>query len=58
MWTLIHHGISERLGLLPFEKATVLSTERSLSECAVVNCCPVNTDLPVSLTTAMWDDRK
>lgn len=34
------------------------TSERSLSEFALVNCFPVTTDMPVSLTAAMWDDRK
>ena len=43
---------------VPFEKVTVLSTERSLSECAAVSCFPVTADMPVSLKAEMWDDRK
>lgn len=43
---------------VPFEKVTVLSIERSLSERSAVDCLPVTTDMPVSLKAAMWDDRK
>ncbi len=40
------------------EKVTVLSTERSLSECAAPNCFPVIAEMPASLKAVIWDDRK